>query len=95
MPWPPWPEVDNTELQADAPGDENRPVASWGTIVSGLPAEEGWIKVRAKTCWWGNEGRQRGLAYQVTRKIASVAEACAILRWAVVNCSLIWTALHR
>ncbi|CAJ1348195.1 unnamed protein product [Effrenium voratum] len=48
--------VDNTELQADAPGvafrfscvledrDERRPVALWGSIVAGEEAE-GWVRV--------------------------------------------------
>jgi len=49
--------VDNTELQADAPGvayrfscrlddrDEKRPVASWGTIITAEDASDGWVKV--------------------------------------------------
>ncbi|CAK9105589.1 Chaperone protein DnaJ [Durusdinium trenchii] len=49
--------VDNSQLQADAPGvayrfscqlddrDERRPVAAWGSIVSGEDASEGWVRV--------------------------------------------------
>eukprot|EP00440_Ansanella_granifera_P000499 gb/GFBE01000542.1/.p1 GENE.gb/GFBE01000542.1/~~gb/GFBE01000542.1/.p1 ORF type:complete len:825 (+),score=151.56 gb/GFBE01000542.1/:1-2475(+) len=49
--------VDNSQLQADAPGvayrlsqamddrDEKRPVAMWGSIVSGEDTGDGWLKV--------------------------------------------------